>query len=115
MQRDGKGGSFKLNAAVICAIGLMVTFFGAFVWLVHFIGSLHGTSKFIGNERFLSMLMPPVGVLMFLSVFPLIIFVCYSDDFEGLNPIFPHHYFFICQKTIKAFEGGKWKVSAKDL
>ena len=111
VERDAKGGSFKLKPAVICALGMIFALFGGFVWGVHLIGSFHDDS----NARFLPMLMPPVGIAMFVGMFPLFVFVCYSDDFEGLNPILPHHYFFIIKKTIKAFEGGKFKVTAKDL
>jgi hypothetical protein len=74
-----------------------------------------GDGKLLAKQPMIPMLFPVAGGLFFALMLPLLVFIVYSEDFSGLNPILPHHYFFIAKKTFKALETGNWKVSAKDL
>lgn len=38
-----------------------------------------------------------------------------QDDFKNLNPLLPHHYFYIAKKSFRALQQNNFKVTEKDL
>ncbi|KAJ9506581.1 hypothetical protein QJQ45_018509 [Haematococcus lacustris] len=46
---------------------------------------------------------------------PLLMFISYSEDFPGLNPINPEHYLKIAKKAYKTLAANNMKVSVKDM
>lgn len=103
------------NPAVLAALGLLLAIFGVFIYIIHVVGNI----RFGGLSKAVAMSFPFIFITssaaFFAAVIPLFVFIVYSEDFQGINPLIPHHYVFIWKKTWKAFETGNWKLAVKDL
>mmetsp|Transcript_33650 Transcript_33650/g.85970 ORF Transcript_33650/g.85970 Transcript_33650/m.85970 type:complete len:121 (+) Transcript_33650:332-694(+) len=111
VKRGRAGQASKFRAGVLCAGAMAFALFCGFAYSVHKLG--HG--EMLQWNPMIPMLFPIIGGLFFAAVIPLLVFIVYSEDFQGMNPLLPHHYVFIMRKTFKAMETGNWKLSAKDL
>ena len=105
--RDNAKGLIMNRIIAGVEIGLLSLAF--YMW-VHFLHGHHST----GNGHVV-LLFPLSAVAYFASILPLFMYISYTGDFEGVNPLNPLHYLFLSRKFYAALQQNNMKVSSKEL
>ncbi|GAX85739.1 hypothetical protein CEUSTIGMA_g13154.t1 [Chlamydomonas eustigma] len=106
----GRPTKFRWNVQSATAIVMIVMFSAVYY---HFILNLHLNE--LAAHPAVIMAMPPLTILWGLSIFPLLVFLSFQDDFRNVNPLLPSNYRDIFIKSMKAMQSNGFKIREKDM
>mmetsp|Transcript_11306 Transcript_11306/g.15391 ORF Transcript_11306/g.15391 Transcript_11306/m.15391 type:complete len:121 (+) Transcript_11306:225-587(+) len=97
------------NPRAITAIFIVIMIMVLFFYVLRLLEGL------VKKAPQIVMLFPICGVGMIILVLPLIMFICYQEDFCNVNPLNPKDYIMLLKKTCNALKNNNFKITAKDL
>jgi len=106
----GRQTKFRWNAQSASAIVMIIMFTSLYY---HFLSNLHLNE--LASHPAVIMAMPPLTIVWGFSIFPLLVFLSFQDDFRNVNPLVPSNYRDIFLKAIKAMQSNGFKIREKDM